>query len=280
MATLLLGYTGPRFLLLTFVGERPLLLECPPELRRTAAPPADEDEAEFRPPSTMPEAPPLVRTRPRIDPDRVWQDEAPPPPTDRPRPPEKHLDPRTAFKRRGHAPPAGTTRSIPPATIKAADQPTHDHVIVSSNPTFRASDQGIKALIVYLRTSQILVAKAEKITPEGTTIDLLPDVFSHLAFTEGAAPSGAPSVLEGRVWFGSKPAPLPFSDPPGRTSFLRIELFGARFARLSEAFLARIHQILYLRPEALATEHDPERLRTKSARVAAEPIPRFDMQEV
>ena len=52
-----------------------------------------------------------------------------------------------------------------------------------------------------------------------------------------------------------------------------------RFPRPSDAFLGRIHQILHLRPEALASAHDPARLRVKSPRVAAEPIPRVDLQE-
>lgn len=271
MATLLLGHVGPRVLLLTFQGPRPLLLGCAPELMQRAAPPA-----EVAAPAPPPE--PLRRVVPARDPDRVWQDESPPP-AERPRAPEVAIDPRTVFKRRG-APPAtfGVVRERSSEAVGAAEGPTHDFVIVPGNPAFRASEQGVKALITYLRTAQILAAKAQKITEQGTTIELLPDVFSHLAFMEGQAPQGLPSVLEGTVWFGPKAVALPYGDGTRMAAF-RLELVGARFSRLAEAFVARMHQILYLRPEVLSAAHDPARLRGPAPKIAAEPIPRFDMQE-
>ena len=199
----------------------------------------------------------------------------------RPRAPEVQIDPRTVFKRRTAPPVAGgpRQRGAEPAILVAAEQPVADFLIIPSNPTFRASEQGVKAVITYLRTAQILVAKAEQIRPEGTTVELLPDAFSHLAFTEGTAPQGPPSVLEGTLWFSSKPSPLPFGEPE-RTSCFRLEIIGARYPRLVEGFLLRLHQILHLRPEVVSTPHEPARLRGKSPRVAAEPIPRCDMQEV
>jgi hypothetical protein len=263
MTTLLLGLSGPPTLLLTLAGERPLLLECPPELR-------------VRPSEPPPPEPPPLRAKPRDD----WGHE-PPPETPRRVPEVPPIDPRTLLRgrRAPPAPPGPRTRASEPAATRASEKPVADLVIVPASPGFRASEQGVKALVTYLRTAQILVAKAERPHEGGTRVELLPDVFSHLAFVEGAAPPGPPSVLEGTLWFSAKPAPLPYGDP-ARMSCFRIELVGLRYARPSEAFLARLHQILHLRPEVVATSHEPSRLRTSAPRVAADPIPRVDMQEL
>lgn len=298
MTTLLLGYVNPGVLLLTYTGPRPLLLECSRELWVAAARSrrASEGAAEQRErravrtqqPTAKPAAPPPTDRAAfgsqafSVDPspdDRVWR-ESPPPPPSRPRPPEPHIDPRTVFKRRATMPTMHAALAPRPKAEpeKVADAATTDYIILPQNPGFRVSEQGVKSLVTYMRTAQILVAKPEKSVANGAVIELLPDVFSHLAFMEGNAPSGPPSILEGTLWFGNKPAPLPFGDVT-RTTCFRIELVGARFDRLADAFLARLHQILHLRPEALVIAHDPARLRAQGPRLASGPIPRVDMQE-
>jgi|GEM_PF-4971486 len=278
MATLLLGFDRPRFLLLTLAGGRPLLLECPAEFRVTP----DEDDAPMaQRTSTMPPPPPLptVKARLRVNPNHVWQDD-PPPLSERERAPDVQLDPRNLFRRRNAqvAPVGPRLRAAEPAAVEASPDATHDHIIVSGNAGFRASDQGIKAVLTYLRNTQILAAKAQRLDGDDTYIELLPDAFAHLAFTEGIAPTGAPALLEGTLWFGPKAAPLPFADN-ARLSHFRLELVGCRYGRVSDQFVARLQQILYLRPQALSTAHDPKRLRSKSTRLTANGIPRFDMQE-
>lgn len=288
MTTLLLGYRHTPVLLLGFTGPRPLLLGCSAELKAAAAraiptpatgatiavraPEAEQDRA-----ASAQGLAEEARARRAVS---DWGDDTPPA-SDRPRPPEVHIDPRTVFRRRTPptAPVGPRARASEPAIPAAADQPVADYIIVPQLASFRASEQGVKALITYLRTSQIFAAKSEQVRPDGTAVELLPDVFSHLAFTEGAAPPGAPSVLEGTLWFASKPAPLPFGDPT-RSACLRIELVGARYPRVVEGFLARLHQILHLRPEVVRSPHDPSRLRGKAPKIAVEPIPRVDMQEL
>lgn len=279
MTTLLLGFDGPRFLLLTLAGERPLLLECPPEFRVAIS--DDEDAATPHHTSTMPPPPPLplVKARLRIDPNHVWQDD-PPPPSERERSPDVQLDPRTLFKNKKKPVPTALVprpRSEDAKLVQAADEATHDHLIVPGNPGFRASDQGIKAVLTYLRNTQILVPQIQRTVGDDTFIELGPDAFAHLAFTEGVAPTGAPAMLEGTLWFGPKPTALPFGDA-ARTSLFWLKLKGCRYARVSAQFVARLQQILYLRPEVLTAPHDPARLRIKNPR-AATGIPRFDMQE-
>lgn len=152
-------------------------------------------------------------------------------------------------------------------------------MLVPQLPSFRASDQGVKAVVSYLRSTQILTAKHQKAYPDGAVgIELLPDVFCHLAFTdEGSAPAGPPCIAEGYLWFGPKPMKLPFG--PARESCFRLELVGVRYPRVSEAFLARLHSILYLKGEQHPEPHEPRRLRKPTVVVAAEPIPLFDVQE-
>ena len=302
--TLLLGYSDPKVLLLTWAGPRYLLLPAPAGVRSEAALPRDPPQvplqAAAQPPPiasapassptsgpTMPShlhttsMPPPPAPRPlKVQRSDSLLDETPPPPSSRPRPPEVHLDPRTAFRRGGQASRVGTSRVQAPtrAPEAASDGPIADLVIVPQMPTFRASEQGVKAVLGYLRNSQILAARAEKLSDEGVRIDLLPDAFSHLAFTEGQAPPGPPSIAEGTLWFGPKPLALAFGDPTRRTSF-RLDLVGCRFPRLADAFLARLQQILYLRPEVIASPHDPARLRATTPTLAAQPIPHFDLQE-
>lgn len=279
---------GTPLLLLTLAGERPLLLTGPPAPAVVAGAGAPEAalsaavngevvelDEEFAPPSTMP---PLPENEPK--PLRVrgrdeWFDE--PPPEMRPRRvPEVQIDPRTVFKQKPQAPHRAAPQKV--ASIPLADGPVCDMVIVPQLPSFRASEQGVKSLLAYLRTSQVLVPKAQKTAPDGAiAIELLPDVFVHLLFTEGTAPPGPPCIAEGLLWFGPKPRSLPFG--PAREACLRLELVGVRARALAEGFLPKLHSLLYLKPELHMVEHDPARLRRPAPGLAAEPIPRFEVQE-
>jgi hypothetical protein len=202
-----------------------------------------------------------------------------PPPAGRARThPEVAVDPRTVFKQRAR--PSGRLEPTPTAdSIPLSEGPITDMLIIPQLAGFRASEQGVKAVLGYLRSTQILVAKHQKIFADGAIgVELLPDVFSHLAFTdEGSAPAGPPCIAEGYLWFGPKAAKLPFG--PARESCFRLELVGVRYPRVSPAFLARLHSILYLKAELHPVPHDPRRLRKPTTVVASEPIPLFDVQE-
>lgn len=256
-------------------------LEVPPS-RSSAIEPArantiqdidDLDEPASR--STMPPPPPPTPLRARSN-DAFGET---PPPPGRPRTrPEVQVDPRTVFKQKPR--PSDRLEPRPPSpSLALSDQPITDIVIVPQLATFRASEQAIKSLLSYLRATQILVARFQKSYPDTATgIELLPDVFSHLAFTdEGSSPTGAPCIAEGYLWFGPKPMKLPFG--PARESCFRLDLVGVRYPRVSDAFVARLNSMLYLRAEVHAVPHDPRRLRKPTVAVATEPIPLFDVQE-
>lgn len=269
---LLLTYRplGPPTLLL---GYYPAVVDAPPETRPVEAPTPLDVPLDLEPRSTMPPLPPP--TPPTKSGDAFAET---PPPPGRPRThPEVQVDPRTVFKQRSR-PTRLEPRTAAP-TLPLADQPVTDLLIAPQLPSFRASEQGVKAVISYLRATQILTAKQQKTFPDGSTaIELLPDVFVHLAFTdEGGAPPGPPCIAEAYLWFGPKPAKLPFGPP--RESCFRLELVGVRYPRVSDAFVARLNSILYLRAEVHPVPHDPLRLRKPAVVVAAEPIPLFDVQE-
>lgn len=238
-------------------------------------PQAGVEMDEHTPRSTMPPPPPPTPLKARSN--DAFSDSPPPPGRPRTRP-EVQVDPRTVFKQKPR-PSERLEPRAPTPSLQLSDQPITDLVIVPQLPTFRASEQAIKALLSYLRATQILVARFQKSYPDTATgIELLPDVFSHLAFTdEGSAPSGPPCIAEGYLWFGPKPMKLPFG--PERESCFRLDLVGVRYPRVSDAFIARLNSMLYLRAEVHAVPHEPRRLRRPTSAVATEPIPLFDVQE-
>lgn len=233
----------------------------------------DLDEPTSR--STMPPPPPPTPLRAKSN--DAFAETPPPPGRPRTRP-EVQVDPRTVFKQKPR-PSERLEPRLPTPSLALSDQPITDIVIVPQLPTFRASEQAVKSLLSYLRATQILVARFQKSYPDTATgIELLPDVFSHLAFTdEGSSPTGAPCIAEGYLWFGPKPMKLPFG--PARESCFRLDLVGVRYPRVSDAFVARLNSMLYLRAEVHAVPHDPRRLRKPTVAVATEPIPLFDVQE-
>jgi len=304
--TLLLGYSGAVPSLVTsgggagdrtraagaetaeleVVSERLIRSPAPsssPPRPFAAAMPAITDEPdeaheppEPKPASTMPPLPEITPVLVRSSNDAFSEG---PPPAARPRlRPEIHADPRTVFKQRGREPTRLEPKAVTPS-VRIADGPVMDLLIVPQLPSFRASEQGVKAVVGYLRSTQILTAKGQKAGPDGSmTIELLPDVFVHLAFyDEGGAPPGPPCIAESRLWFGPKPVALPFGAD--RASCFRLELVGVRSSMVSPGFIARLNSILYLKAEVLAVPHDPTRLLRPTTVMAAEPIPLFDVQE-
>ena len=154
----------------------------------------------------------------------------------------------------------------------------HDLLILPSRPDFRASDQGVKALILWLDRSQLLrgpnVSSLEEFVGhpdhlhaeawrarmlggpdrDGQLIRLDAGLFAHQLFVDGEAPRGPPVVLSGLIGHRVTPGPLPFG-PPGLVSTFWLALIGCRFPRVSDAVLARLHDILHLRPRQLASPH-------------------------
>jgi hypothetical protein len=287
---LLLPYRGTPPLLLPLLGPRPTAAQhphaaAPSPSERSALPsepsPDEDLDADFDdldaaepPPRPLPPPPapaPLVTVK-RDESD--WAYHGPPMDAPAPRAAEIKLDPRTAFRQRSAprpAPPRVSAVSVAPAAKS-------DMIILPQAPTFRVVEQGLKSLINYLRTTQILTATAQKIHPDGAVeIALRPDAFVHLVLLEGSAPSGPPCVAEASIWSTPKPRPVPFG--PAREACLWLELIGVRADTLVEGFLPKLHSLLYLRPELHVVPHDPRRLHQPTPALAAEPIRRFDVEE-
>ena len=186
-------------------------------------------------------------------------DPAPRAPVIRPRPPPRPREPLV---------PAG------------APEAAHDLIVVPQSPSFRASTHGVMALVRFLQTSQLLAVRAQQDLPNGgLLLELSPDAFAHQLFFEGAAPTGAPVLIE--AWLRTSPSPTPtrFGNPPRETCFA-LEILGCRFPALSEGMKARIHQILYLRPELVRVDHDATRLERQSPAPTRQPIPHCDVLEI
>lgn len=194
------------------------------------------------------------RPEPEFDPPPPARPDPGPPPLAYPR----VQNPRALF---------GTGRVMKgaPAT-PIAEQPSHDLLIVPKNSGFRAADHGIRAVISYLHTTQMLTPTAERLEGDDLVVTLSPGPFAHLLFTEGTAPPGSPVVLEGALFAGASSRPLPWGEPERRACFW-LALMGARFHAINDALRKRLHQILYLGPELVRGDHEPSRL-SATARAA------------
>jgi hypothetical protein len=218
-------------------------------------------------PTSLPEPPP---PRPVSD----WEYKGPPMDAPAPLAASMKVDPRTAYRSRGTSPRMQAVRVGVEITADAVS----DMLVVPQLPTFRAVEQGVKSFLTYLKTTQILAAKAQKNDADGwTQIELLPDGFAHLAFVEGSAPAGPPCIFEASLWFGPKPRRIPFGAT--REACFWLELIGVRARTLADGFLPKLHSLLYLKPELLVVPHDPKRLRKASVGLASEPIRSIDVQE-
>ena len=171
-----------------------------------------------------------------------------------------------------HTPERGTPTSAAPSTLR------HDILIVPSRPDFRASDQGVKALLLWLDRSQLLRAPQISSLEEfvghpghlhaevwrarmlggadggGQLIALGAGGFAHQLFREGEAPKGPPVLLSGLIGHRTRPGPVPFG-PPGLEAAFWLALVGSAFPRVTDAVLARLHDILHLRPGQHASPH-------------------------
>ncbi len=247
----------------------------PTPTRQEALAPAPESKRP-EPAVTEPAAPEPVPPPEPAPPRPVSDWEYKGPPMDAPAPlaASMKIDPRTAYRSRGTSPRMQAVR----VGVEITPDPVSDMLIVPQLPSFRTVEQGVKAFLTYLKTTQILTAKAQKNHSDGwTQIELLPDGFVHLAFVEGSAPAGPPCIFEGAVWFGPKPRSIPFGAT--REACFWLELIGVRARTLADGFLPKLHSLLYLKPELLVVPHDPKRLRKPSVGLASEPIRSIDVQE-
>jgi|GEM_PF-2807600 len=155
-------------------------------------------------------------------------------------------------------------------------------LIVPTQPAFRASDQGVKALVLYLDRSQLLRSPTVSTLEEfvghplhsseehwkrrlhggdedaaAQLISLNPGVFSHQIFYEGAAPTGGPLIMEAHIGHGTKSKVVPFG-PSDRAAAFWLALIGCRYDHVSRGFLERMHSILYLRPVVFAVPYTPD----------------------
>ena len=88
----------------------------------------------------------------------------------------------------------------------------------------------------------------------GQLIALRAGNFGHQLFVDGEAPKGPPVIISGLIGHRPKPGPVPFG-PPGLEAAFWLALIGCRFPRVTDAVLARLHDILHLRPRQHAAPH-------------------------
>jgi hypothetical protein len=184
---------------------------------------------------------------------------------------DEELPPETLQERVERAPAEPTPPRPAPVAL-------WDVLIVPTQEGFRTSEQGIKALVLYLDRAQLLRSPTVLSLEEfvGHPLHIRPDnwrtrmrggdgddtrlitleagSFAHQIFYEGAAPKDGPAVQKAHIGTRSKPAPVPFG-PENRLAAFWIALEGCRFSTPSRGFLERLHSILYLRPVVHAVPH-------------------------
>jgi hypothetical protein len=125
-----------------------------------------------------------------------------------------------------------------------------DVAVVSSNAAMRISEQGVTALMRFMRTEDYVTNLREIIGENVVEIFGPPGVFAHTVFHEGESTGVSPTFYEMSLKFGSVRYE-PGYGPHDQISF-GLEFRGCAFDNITQEFLDRMDSILYLRPVVAA----------------------------
>jgi len=159
-------------------------------------------------------------------------------------------------------------------TDDAAPEPRYDVLITPGHSAFRVSDQGLRALVNYLTMAQLMVLREQVKGLDWTELYFDPESFAHHVFVEGDATPEVAAFEEAVMRFGPAPTGTPYGDDLGRPIHFYFELVAARFPAVSDDFLARLQQILYLRPRCVSRPHTPPPPHPPGELVPRHPAPR------
>lgn len=137
----------------------------------------------------------------------------------------------------------------------------YDMLIVSQARDFNLVDQGVKSLINFLATANIMRPSDEAIAAEWVEVYGGPGPTAHEAFTRGAFDSDLQPFIECAVRGGQTYVPLPYGGEKGEKVRFFLEFRGCLWKDLGPKVKNRLGRLLmtrfdiYTRPHAELPPH-------------------------
>lgn len=140
--------------------------------------------------------------------------------------------------------------------MSTEDAERFDVLILAGFRGQQFTERAIRSLVDWLAFTQIAQpSEVHEADDAWTELVLQSDIASHMIFEEGPAPEPQPTFLEAVIGWGRAGRTVDYGDPGAEVGFL-LEFRGCLFEWPSDDLLARLHQMLYLRPEAFRREHE------------------------
>lgn len=135
----------------------------------------------------------------------------------------------------------------------------YDVAIVSQRFSQRVSPQGVRAVVQFMSASGYIGPALQTEGRGWLEVHARPGDFAHSLFHDGSSTGVDPVFYEMGFRFGDQKLDLGYVTEEPVYFFL--ELRGAAFDQVTDAFLERIYDILYVRPAVAARLHDGLRAR-------------------
>lgn len=140
-----------------------------------------------------------------------------------------------------------------------------DVLIVSQSRDFNLVEQGMKAVINYLSTSNVLRPNDEAVAKEWVEVHGTPGPTAHEAFTRGGYGGDYEVFKAATVRGGLRYTPMPFGGAPGEEVRFYIAFFGVLWRELSPNFKNRLTRLLVTRIDVFSRPHEGIPPRTEVA---------------
>lgn len=131
-----------------------------------------------------------------------------------------------------------------------------DVLIVSQTRDFNLVQQGVKSLINFLATANIMRPADEAVAKEWVEVYGPPGPTAHEAFTRGAYGGDYAVFHEATVRGGQKYVPMPFGGAKGEEVRFYIAFYGVLWNELSPSFKNRLTRLLVTRLDLFTRPHE------------------------
>ena len=122
----------------------------------------------------------------------------------------------------------------------------YDILIFSTRARMRVSAAGVRSLVQFMNANAYIAQPMHTVGDGWEEVHAAPGDFAHAILHEGQSRGVAPAFHELAVRFGE--APLDLGYGTGEPVHFYVEVRGAAFDTITDAFLERVDQVLYVRP--------------------------------
>ena len=141
------------------------------------------------------------------------------------------------------------------ADTLADDVARYDLLIVCQNRSYSLVQQGTRALMNWLATSQVFRPDDESVAKEWVEVYGGPGPTAHEAFIRGGYSGDYQPFLQCTVRTGKKAVAMPFGGEPDEGVFVFIDLRGVLWNTLAPRFKNRLAKVLGARIDIYTRDH-------------------------